>query len=219
LQQDPRGCDGPVLPLVEQFAGRRLLTWWPELGVGYYPVDATPYDQAYFDNFARNADTDLGRSLMAARCEFVEQHFRGASLIDVGIGSGAFIDLRQQKTFGYDVSPAGRKWLEDRGLLIDPYVVPFQAMTMWDVLEHIADFRPLLDNCREWLFLSLPIFRNAEHVLASKHYKPAEHFWYFTRNGLVRTLRTCGFSLVSESNIETKLGREDIGTFAFRRAP
>jgi hypothetical protein len=155
---------------------------------------------------------------MTARCEFVHRHFHGASLIDVGIGSGAFINRRRQKTFGYDINPAGRKWLEERGLLIDPYVVPFAAMTLWDVLEHMADFRPLLDNCREWLFLSLPIFLDAEHVLASKHYRRDEHCWHFTRDGLVFVLKTCGFSLVSESSIETELGREDIGTFAFRRA-
>ena len=50
-------------------------------------------------------------------------------------------------------------------LLVDPYVVPFEAMTLWDVLEHIPDFQALLANVREWLFVSLPIFRDAEHVL------------------------------------------------------
>jgi hypothetical protein len=157
---------------------------------------------------------------MLARCEFVEQHYRG-QLIDVGIGSGAFLDCRQarqEKTWGYDINPAALKWLETRMLLIDPYLVPFQAMTMWDVLEHMEDFGLLLANCREWLFLSLPIFRDAEHVLRSKHFKPAEHCWHFTRDGLLFAMKSCGFTMVSESNVETELGREDIGTFAFRRA-
>jgi hypothetical protein len=191
------------------------------VGVGYYPVDPAhaPYDQAYFDRFARDADTDLGRSLMAARCDFVDRHFRG-TLIDVGIGCGAFVDLRRQRmqrTFGYDINPAGRKWLEDRNLLIDPYAASFKVMTAWDVLEHIADFQPLLANCLGWLFLSLPIFRDVEHVLASKHFRPAEHCWYFSRNGLALAMKMCGFELVSENRIESDLGREDIGTFAFRR--
>jgi hypothetical protein len=77
--------------------------------------------------------------------------------------------------------------------------------------------RALLANVREWVFVSLPIFRDAEHALRSKHFKPDEHCWYFTRNGLVFAMQTCGFALVSESNVETDLGREDIGTFAFRR--
>jgi len=197
------------------------LTWWPQLGIGHYPVEAPlkPYDQDYFDNFERNGRTELGRALMQARMNFVEQHYRG-TLIDVGIGSGAFVELRRNRgrtTYGYDVNPAGIAWLEQRMLLVDPYLVAFDAMTLWDVLEHIEDFQALLANVREWLFLSLPIFRDAEHVLISKHFKPQEHCWYFTRDGLIFAMKLCGFELVSENTIETDLGREDIGTYAFRR--
>jgi len=199
---------------------RRRLTWWPEIGIGWYPVEAgiEPYDQEYFDRFDRDARTPLGRALMAARCEFVERHWQGA-LVDVGIGSGAFIGRRshERATWGYDVNPAGIQWLMERKLFVDPYRCPFDAMTLWDVLEHIADFQPLLANARKWVFLSLPIFRDAEHVLRSKHFRPAEHVWYFTQPGLVYAMKLCGFELVAESNVETDLGREDIGTFAFRR--
>ena len=156
---------------------------------------------------------------MRARLNFVEQHYRG-TLIDVGIGSGAFVELRRDRrrtTYGYDINPAAIYWLEERMLLVDPYLVAFDAMTLWDVLEHIEDFQPLLANVREWLFLSLPIFHDADHALRSKHYRPEEHCWYFSRDGLVTAMSMCGFALVSESTVETDLGREDIGTFAFRR--
>jgi hypothetical protein len=195
---------------------------WLPPGIGYCQPSAKSrliYDQAYFDAFDRKANTVLGRALMRARCNFVEQHYRGM-LIDVGIGSGAFVELRQRRrrpTYGYDINPAGIRWLEERKLFIDPYLVAFDAMTLWDVLEHIDCFGPLLANAREWLFLSLPIFRDREHVRTSKHFKPDEHCWYFTRDGLVSAMTDCGFALVTESAIETELGREDIGTFAFRR--
>jgi Methyltransferase domain len=156
---------------------------------------------------------------MRARFNFVEQHYRG-TLIDVGIGSGAFIELRRDRrrtTYGYDVNPAGIAWLEERALLVDPYLVSFDALTLWDVLEHMPDFQSLLANVSEWLFVSLPIFRDAEHALRSKHFRSDEHYWYFTRDGLVAAMKMCGFALVTESVIETELGREDIGTFAFRR--
>ena len=200
---------------------RRCLTWWLQHGIGYYPVEAghAPYDQDYFDNFERNAQTELGRALMQARFNFVERHYRG-TLIDVGIGSGAFVELRNQRrrsTYGYDVNPAGLAWLEQRMLLVDPYLVSFDAVTLWDVLEHIPDFQSLLANVREWVFVSLPIFRDAEHALRSKHFKPEEHCWFFSRDGLVFAMDICGFALVSENKMETELGREDIGTFAFRR--
>src|SRR5262245_60153603 len=69
--------------LLGRMADRRL-TWFPQLGVGYYPVECgtEPYDQDYFDNFDRNAHTNIGRSLMTARCKFVEEHYRGR-LVDV----------------------------------------------------------------------------------------------------------------------------------------
>ena len=205
---------------MDEFAARRL-TWWPQLGIGWYPVECgiAPYDQDYFDRFERDANTDLGRALMAARCEFVERHYGGTDLIDVGIGCGAFIEARARKrrTYGYDVNPAGIKWLIERGLLVDPYYTPFDAMTLWDVLEHIPDFPRLLANVRQWVFVSLPIFTDAEHALRSKHFRPTEHCWYLTRDGLVHAMKRCGFALVDESDIETVLGREDIGTFAFKR--
>jgi methyltransferase family protein len=197
------------------------LTWWPQIGVGYYPVEAglAPYDQEYFDRFARDARTELGRALMRARFNFVEQYYRGP-LVDVGIGSGAFVELRRnhgRTTYGYDVNPAGIEWLEQRKLLVDPHLVTFDAITLWDVLEHIPDFQSLLDNVRDWIFLSIPIFRDAEHVLASKHFRPDEHCWFFERRGLLCAMNLCGFELISENKMETELGREDIGTFAFRR--
>jgi len=141
-------------------------------------------------------------------------------LIDVGIGSGAFIERRRADrriTYGYDVNPAGIEWLEQRKLFFDPYRNQFNAVSMWDVLEHIPNYPMLLENVRKWLFVSLPIFRDAEHVLRSKHFRPTEHIWYFTQPGLVYAMKQCGFELVSENNVETELGREDIGTFAFRR--
>jgi len=197
--------------------------WSDLLGCGYHPLRADArriYDQEYFANFDRNARTELGRALMQARFNFVDQHFRNGALIDVGIGSGAFIELRRRRhrtTYGYDINPAGIRWLERRMLFADPYLISFDAMTLWDVLEHIPDFHPLLANVREWLFLSLPIFRDREHACTSKHFKPDEHCWYFTRDGLVAAMKMCGFALITENAIETELGREDIGTFAFRR--
>jgi len=159
---------------------------------------------------------------MQARVDFVDRHYQQKEyygLLDIGIGSGAFIDLRLREwfTLGYDVSPSGIAWLKKRDVWHDPYEHPVQAATMWDVLEHIPDYPKLLDRVHEWLFLSLPIFRDAEHALRSKHFKPKEHCWYFSRDGLLFAMEVCGFALVSESYVETELGREDIGSFAFRR--
>ncbi len=152
---------------------------------------------------------------MRQRVEFVAQHYRG-TLVDVGIGSGAFIEARDD-TYGFDINPAGVAWLKKKCLWFNPYDRSFPALSMWDVLEHIADFRPLLANVEEWLFLAVPLFEDAEHVLRSKHFRKDEHYWYWTRRGLVTMLGELGFDIVADSNMETHAGREDIGAFAFKR--
>jgi Methyltransferase domain len=205
---------------MEKLTERRL-QWCPELGVGYFHVTEAPYDQAYFDRFARQALDPIGQQLMTSRVHFVEQYYRGP-LVDVGIGSGAFIDKRNARrpgmTRGFDINPAGIAWLDERDLWADPYAYKQTAVSLWDVLEHIHDFRPLLANVERWVFLALPIFRDCDHVLRSKHYRKDEHFWYFTRRGLLNIMLELGFELIGDSDMETKAGREDIGAFAFKRA-
>ncbi|MCK1460904.1 methyltransferase domain-containing protein [Bradyrhizobium sp. 2] len=202
----------------------RRLTWWPELGVGFYPIEAgvEPYDADYFERYQRQADTEIGRALMQARVDFVNRHFAGA-VLDVGIGSGAFIDRRnaasggRRTTFGFDVNPIAAAWLKSRALWLDPYQGQVPAVTLWDVLEHIPDFGALLDRVSAWVFVSIPIFTSAQHVLRSKHFRRDEHVWYFTSEGLIRTFDGCGFDLAAMNTVETDLGREDIGSFVFRR--
>jgi hypothetical protein len=201
---------------------RNRLRWLPELGLGYYPVSAgiKPYDQAYFDRYSAQADTDLGRALMKARVEFVSQFWTG-DLLDIGIGSGAFIDAWDAAhpglAWGYDVNPAAVQWLGHR--YCDPYRdgAVYDAISLWDVFEHIPDPRSLLSHVPEYVFMSLPIFRNMEHVLQSKHYRKDEHYWYFTSLGLVDLMSSLDFKIIDHSTIETRLGREDIHSFAFKR--
>ena len=117
--------------------------------------------------------------------------------------------------FGTDVNPRAIRWLEDQGLLWDGREV--HAVTCWDSLEHLPDPSHILNRVTGWVFLSLPVFRDEEHVRESKHFRPTEHYWYFTEDGLVRWMRRQGWRLQDRSDFETVLGREDIGTFAFVR--
>lgn len=206
------------------------LVWLPEAGLGYFECEqAAPeavYDQAYFDRYRAQADTEVGRSLMAARVALVKRQVGDISLgfrrtLDVGIGSGAFVEAMEASGFavcGYDVNPAGVAWLKDRGCYADLYDGPlFDVVTFWDALEHIRDPRAALARCRTWAFVALPVFRDCAHVLASKHYRRDEHYWYFTREGFRRFAETEGFAVVDIVATETALGREDIETFVLRR--
>jgi len=193
------------------------LVWIPAIGMGYYNVRESdmPYDAGYFARYQRQADTSIGRALTRARVELVARHY-GGPVLDVGIGCGQFIDARPQ-TFGYDVNPAGVQWLKERGLFQDLYTESFRALTFWDALEHIADAAAAVARAGEWVFVSLPIYESAEHVVRSKHFRRDEHIWYHTDAGIRHWFRHQGFECVEHNTDETDLGREGIGSYAFRR--
>lgn len=190
-----------------------------------------PYDQAYFDRYASYEGTPIADRLNAARVSFVERHWKG-TVVDIGVGSGAFIKTRsafaarcltaipERRTLGFDVNPVAVEWLKSVGLFADVHAGEWRslpAVTFWDTLEHIPDFRPLIDNVVLWAFVSIPIFVGPFHALASKHFRKDEHCWYFTEAGLVRVFDELGFDCVERNTDETAAGRDGIGSFAFRR--
>ena len=198
-------------------------TWWPELGFGFYPVTAgtAPYDARYFERYAEMADTPIGRALNMERCNLVDRFTKGA-VVDIGVGAGTFIDWRLgtllQPTYGYDVNPAGVEWLKRKALFLNPYECEsVDAITCWDVLEHIPNFETLINRVKRFVFVSIPIFRDVTHARMSKHFRPDEHCWYFTEYGLKGVFSTLGFDCVEANVNEVQLGREDVMSFVFKR--
>lgn len=179
--------------------------------------DEETYDDGYFQKYTRMAQTEMGRKLTQARIDMVARHYSGA-VLDVGIGSGQFVIERGEPTYGYDVNPYAIEWLQERGLYQDLYTESLRALTFWDSLEHIPDPAAAVARAGEWVFVSLPIFDGPEHCLASKHYRPGEHIWYFEGRGIKSWFSRQGFECVEHNTNETDLGREGIGSYAFRRS-
>lgn len=196
------------------------LVWLPGRGMGFYPVTAAPYDEAYFEKYRGYAASPMGPAIDAVRVGMVKRHTDEGRLVDVGIGCGAFLEALHaagRTGFGFDVNPAGVAWLQERGLWLDPYAEAVDILTLWDVLEHLHEPAPLLAQAREWVFCSLPIFDGPEDVLDSSHFRPDEHVWYWTVDGLVGWMDAQGFRCVEHGTPECEIGRESIHSFAFRR--
>lgn len=157
----------------------------------------------------------MGDELTRFRRGFVSYHFQHGwdQVVDVGIGGGAFVEKTGCR--GLDINPHAIVWLKERGLW-GPGEKGVRAMTFWDSFEHIEDHDGYLKSV-DWVFMSLPVFGSVEEVQRSKHFKPGEHIWYFTPEGLVAYMERYGFDLVDRCNNETKIGREGIMTYAFHR--
>lgn len=193
------------------------LLWSDELGMGWHSREAMSYEGDYFAKYQELDATPIGEALTKARIEFVAKYTNPWIGVDIGIGGGRFVT--ESSCCGYDVSEEACTWLELRDSYIDPYAYPrsIDHATCWDSLEHIPDPEAFLATVKSWLFVSMPTYKNQADCLASKHYKPGEHLWYFTIEGFTRWAAKQGFELMEINHAESELGREGITSFAFRR--
>lgn len=194
----------------------------PARGFGFMPfADAPCYDEAYFNKYVVYGQTAFGVALNSLRVGLVSQYLPAyEALVDIGVGDGSFIRARgpQSTTYGYDINPvavemltASKQWCDIQ--LLD--AIP--SASFWDSLEHITDAGAIVGKVSRYCFVSMPVFRDESHILSSKHLRPDEHCWYFTRYGLISWFWDLGFVCDEINDMETALGREDIGTFVFSR--
>lgn len=188
------------------------LQWNNKAGWGFMAGDC---DKDYWTEYRVLDQTPMGRVLTALRRGFVDKHVweTTANLVDVGIGGGAFV--AEFDCEGIDINPKAIAWLDARGSLWDGE--PVDVLTFWDSIEHIMCPGDYLEKARKWVFLSTPIYKDQRHCLASKHYKPGEHLWYFTHKGILQFMDQAGFIYIERNCFEDDAGREGIGSYAFVR--
>lgn len=200
------------------------LTICAQDGVAYQTDMATrvSYDADYLAKCDAYADGDIAKSVNAGRCALLQRHLAvDASVLDIGAGSGAFVRAAASWGFsakGFDVIPETVNRLRAEGLYAD-HAKTFDAVTMWDVLEHIEDPSVVLDTVRigGMLFVSIPVFHYLYRIRESRHYRHGEHLYYFTPCGFVSWMALHGFTMLEQSSHETTAGRDSIAAFAFRR--
>lgn len=177
------------------------------------------YDESYFDKCAGYEGSEIATEINRGRIEIVARHYCPVSpVLDIGIGSGEFIRTRGARTFGYDVNPKAEAWLKSQDLWSEDFG-RFKAFTLWDVIEHVPDPAEYFDAmwAGSYLFTSIPIFSDLTQIRESKHYRPSEHLYYWTRQGFVSWMKQHGFECLEVSDFETRAGRDSILSFAFRK--
>lgn len=176
------------------------------------------YDKRYFQSYVERDATKTGARLTSGRINLVRSAIGSwghDTMVDVGIGGGRFV--READCMGCDINPDAVDWLKGRDRWFDLERGHISIATFWDSLEHIVDARRMLFNVMDWVFVSTPIYKDMNHVLRSKHFKPGEHVYYWTRAGVAAYMEWHGFDLVKWSEFEQACGREDIESFAFKR--
>ena len=191
-----------------------------DLGIGFLnpPENSNEvYDKAYWERYRALRDTEIGKNLNQCRIGIAEKFkAKPTKTLDVGVGNGDFVD--KFYCWGFDINPEAIKYLKSTRKFIDLYTEAcrWQCITMFDTIEHIVDIESLLSKT-DMVILSTPIYKDLEDTLKSKHFRPDEHLFYFTVSGMIHYMNYFGFDCKYYSTIESKLGRDSIGSFVFKR--
>ena len=180
------------------------------------------YDDTYYAK-VRGYDPAVERAVLEGRVRLLLDTLPlNARVVDWGAGSGAFVRTACEAGFrcrGFDVMPSAAMELRKDDLYTKRVDASTDALTLWDTMEHLE--LPGFPLCQlrpgAMAFLSLPLFEKLSDVTVSKHYRPGEHLYYWTRSGLLRWMAEYGFTAVRESDHEVRAGRQGIGAFAFIR--
>lgn len=211
-------------PIIKKYkyVQSRDLNICEEKGVAYQiNMDkSVKYDFNYFHKYSIYEKTELGKKLNKKRLDAVKKWAENLKIIDIGIGCGTFIKQALKHNLnitGYDINPHSIKWLNDNNIYEYIYKSKEKnaCYTFWDSLEHIPEPQKILKKIRtgSYVFISMPIFDSLDDIFKSKHYRPNEHYYYFTSTGLIKWLREYGLQIKQITNFEEKLGRENIKTF------
>lgn len=190
-----------------------------EQGVAYQRdmSQPVPYDAAYFDKYVGYEGKAVAVAINAARLRLVNRFLPAIEpILDVGVGSGEFIKSHPN-AWGHDVNEKAIGWLKEQGKWV-PDLHSFNAFSFWDVIEHVPEPEGYFRQMRpgSLLFTCLPIFDDLNSIRESKHYRPNEHFYYWTESGFVFWMKLHGFRLLARGQDEIAAGREAIFSFAFR---
>ena len=178
------------------------------------------YDTAGSDYYLSPAklESDYADVRFDRELRLFRQHCPCGSVLDVGCSSGAFLfQLRKRwptdyKLLGTDVSGPPLDYTESRGVpvvrgdfLQNPeFRAPFDALTFWAVIEHLAEPKKFLAKAQTLLkpgglcFVLVPNIRSlATRLLGAKYrYVYAQHLNYFSASTLTQLGKRAGFAVV-----------------------
>lgn len=192
------------------------------------------YGQSYFnDNNASfghgyssyDEDKNSMRSVFVYEINNIEKYIKSESkkILDIGSATGYFLDLAKNngwETFGSEISKWAGEEASRRGhnIFVGDFLnytnnFSFQAVTMWDVLEHIKDPNGYIKKInkileKKGLFLINTVDADSWWArLLGRNWNmiiPPEHLFFFTKKSLSILLKKNGFEILQIKKIGKK---------------
>lgn len=171
------------------------------------PIGTRKYDLSYLRKYDGYEMTPLGRKVNRSRWNLVERYLEGRRrILDWGCGNGSFVRASRNgfDVRGYDVNPFGQFGN------ISLYRERWDAVTLWDVIEHMEDpFAFVSGLSTGYLFILTPDVGGAPTEMKGwKHFRPDEHQHYFSINSMSRMLSRAGYDLREINRDEAALRDE-----------
>lgn len=201
-----------------------LLFVWPFLerppadiyGADYFGGASKGFGYVDYDLEKKTLEGLLARIL----ARIAELAPRKGSLLDVGAATGHFVGMARDAGWdarGIDVSAHSATAAQAKGLRVEAATLDgyggesgsLDALTMWDVIEHLPDPFKGLKRCHELLkpggvlAIITPDGGSLWARLLGKRWHslvPPEHIFIFNRNALRRALDRAGFEVAEASN-------------------
>ena len=223
-------------------------------------VQALDVPDALSPDYVNLADTEIeqdrlwcqGEHKLAAYAQWARTMARlgiaveGARLLDVGCGTGGFLDHVRAlgaKGQGFDASVAQARAARERGLDAQAATSPsayhatlsdksgFDIVTLWDVFEHLrepmsflAELKPLMKHGGA-LFISIPNggalgWKRTLWELAGRKfsYEPWEHVFYYRPESLRAYLEQAGYVGIEVGSVVAYERKPSAGEFVRRAA-
>mgnify|MGYP002395054744 CR=1 FL=1 len=162
------------------------------------------------------------RQMLKYKLRLVAKHAEGKKLLDIGSGSGYF--LNTMKTAGYDVngveisdkavelcqSNFGIKAYSPDDFLADKIPGKIDVASMWHVFEHVYSYEEYFKLIHEKLndagtsFVAMPNHLCLDETIYGKYwaaYDTPRHLWHFTPITFKKFAEDRGFELVKMHNL------------------